>query len=87
MPEHFLFLDVTSTIEIAFMVFCILVAAAVLYMFYYAIALYFIDPYIRLKALSIREEGFISYHLPFYRKSRRELFGFDQERRSSLMVR
>ena len=68
MPEHFLFLDATSTIEIAFMVFCILVAAAVLYMFYYAIALYFIDPYIRLKALSIREEGFISYHLPFYRK-------------------
>ncbi|WP_394747193.1 zinc-dependent peptidase [Spongiimicrobium salis] len=63
-----LYIDVKSTVEIAFMIFCILVALAVLYMLYYAVALYFIDPYIRLKKLSVREEGFISYHLPFYRK-------------------
>lgn len=59
------FLSVKSIAEIAYYVFA---GGIVLYLLYYAIALYFIDPFIRLKALTVREEGFISYHLPFYRK-------------------
>jgi len=49
-------------------IFIAFIIGSVVYIVHYALLLYGINPFERLKPLTLREEGFISYNLPFYKK-------------------